>query len=178
MVDIRPLRAADAAEFQAIRLRGLLENPEAFGSTHAEEADRPVERVAERLGADPTSGFVLGAALEAGGPLVGVAGCYRESSRKRRHVGIVWGMFVAPEARGRGVGGALVDRVIAVAGEWPGVEQLTLTVVPENAAARALYVSRGFRVFGLEPRALRDESRHYDVELMWRPLGGASAPDP
>jgi ribosomal protein S18 acetylase RimI-like enzyme len=168
-VEIRLVTAADAAEFRALRLRGLRENPEAFGSTYADEVDRPVEATAARL-ADPAGGFVLGAAAAAGGPLVGVVGCYREVGRKRRHVAVVWGMFVAPEARGRGAGRLLLDAAVARAAAWPGVEQLTLTVVPENAAARALYVARGFRPFGLEPRAMRDEARHYDLEHLWLPL--------
>jgi ribosomal protein S18 acetylase RimI-like enzyme len=168
-VEIRRLAAADAAEFQALRLRGLLESPEAFGSTHADEVDRPLDAVAAQLG-DPAKGFVLGAALEAGGPLVGLTGCYRESARKRRHVAVIWGMFVSPEARGRGVGGALLDAALAGAAAWEGVEQVTLTVVTEKVAARALYVSRGFRSFGTEPRALRDEWRHYDMDYLWRPL--------
>ena len=172
-MEIRRLSAADAAEFQALRLRGLRESPEAFGSTYADEMDRPLDVVAQRLAGDPESGFVLGAALEAGGALAGVAGCYRESSRKRRHVAIIWGMFVAPEARGRGLGGALLDAAVARAGEWPGVEQVTLTVVTGNASARALYVRHGFLSFGVEPRALRDDSRHYDMEYLWRPLGAA-----
>ena len=168
-MEIRRLTAADAAEFQALRLRGLLESPEAFGSTHADEVGRPLDVVAARL-ADPSSGFVLGATLEPSGPLVGLTGCYRESSRKRRHVAIIWGMFVAPEARGQGIGGALLDAAVAGAAEWDGVEQVTLTVVTEKVAAHALYVSRGFRSFGIEPRALRDEWRHYDMDYLWRPL--------
>jgi ribosomal protein S18 acetylase RimI-like enzyme len=168
-VEIRRLAPADAAEFQALRLRGLLESPEAFGSTHADEKDRPLDAIAARLG-DPSFGFVLGAALEAGGPLVGLTGCYRESSRKRRHVAVVWGMFVAPEARGQGVGGALLDAALAGAADWEGVEQVTLTVVTEKVAARELYLSRGFQSFGTEPRALRDEWRHYDMDYLWRPL--------
>jgi GNAT superfamily N-acetyltransferase len=167
-VEIRLLTAADAAEARALRLRALQENPEAFGSTYADEVDRPVEATAARL-ADPASGFVLGAAV-AGGPLAGVVGCYREGGRKRRHVAVVWGMFVAPEARGQGAGRLLLDAAVERAAAWPGVEQLTLTVVPENAAARALYVSSGFRPFGLEPRAMRDDVRHYDLEYLWLPL--------
>ena len=174
IVEIRRLSAADAAAFQALRLRGLVESPEAFGSTYAEERERPLGVIAERLGGDPASGFVLGAVLASDGPLVGLTGCYRESSRKRRHVAIIWGMFVAPEARGRGVGGALLDAAIAGAAKWPGVEQVALTVVPEKATARALYASRGFLTFGTEPRALRDETRHYDMEYLWRPLDATS----
>ena len=62
---------------------------------------------------------------------------------------------------------------VARAGEWPGVEQVTLTVVTGNASARGLYVRHGFLSFGVEPRALRDDSRHYDMEYLWRPLDAA-----
>ena len=169
-MEIRALTPPDAAAFQALRLRALRENPEAFGSAYADEVDRTLDDVAARLAADPTVSVVLGAALAPGGPLVGVVGCYRDGGRKRRHVGVVWGMFVTPEARGAGVGRALLTALLAHVRAWPELEQLTLTVVPENAAARALYVRHGFRPAGLEPRALRDEARYYDLELFWRPL--------
>jgi GNAT superfamily N-acetyltransferase len=168
-MEIRLVTGADAEDFQAIRLRALRESPDAFGSTLAEEQERTTGELAARL-SDPEAGFVLGAA-EAGGPLVGIAGCRRESGRKRRHTAIVWGMFVAPEARGRGVGGELLDAVIARSRDWDGIEQLTLTVVPDVPAARALYLSRGFVPFGLEPRAMRDGARHFDLEYLRLPLG-------
>ena len=169
-MEIRQLTAADAAAFQAIRLRALRENPEAFGSTYADEVDRPLEAVAARLAAAPTTSVVLAASPAPGAPLLGVVGCYRESGRKRRHVGVVWGLFVAPEARGRGLGHALLSALTSQVRTWPELEQLTLTVVPDNAAARALYLRHGFRPVGLAPRALRDEARHYDLESFWLPL--------
>ena len=169
-MEIRRLTAADAAAFQALRLRALRENPEAFGSTYADEVDRPLDDVAARLAADAQESVVLAAAPAAGSPLVGVVGCYREGGRKRRHVGVVWGMFVAPEVRGRGIGQALLGALLAEVRAWPELDQLTLTVVPENVAARALYLRHGFRPVGLAPRALRDEARYYDLESLWLQL--------
>jgi ribosomal protein S18 acetylase RimI-like enzyme len=176
LMHIRPLTASDAVEFHALRLRALRDNPEAFGSTYAEEVDTPLDTVAARLesGAPERPSVVLGAAATPGGPLVGSAACVREALIKARHRAVIGGMYVAPEARGRGAGRALLEALVAHAVAWGGVEQITLTVVTDNVAARALYLARGFQPYGVAPRAFRDGGRYYDVEELWLPL---PAPD-
>jgi GNAT superfamily N-acetyltransferase len=166
----RALTADDAAAFQVLRLRALRESPESFGSTYEEEADRPLDVVAKRLAGEPDAGFVVGGWLAESGPLMGIAGCYRDLRLKWRHTGVVWGMFVASEARRRGLGQAVLDRLLIEARRWPDVTQLTLTVVPEHTTARALYLSRGFTSVGVSPRHLRDATRDYDLEHLWRLL--------
>src|SRR5882672_2262447 len=52
-------------------------------------------------------------------------------------------VFVAPEQRGRGVLGQLVQRVVAAAGE-AGAPELRLYVHPENARAIRAYERLGF----------------------------------
>ena len=89
------------------------------------------------------------------GTLAGVVGCSREARAKNRHKAVVFGMHVAPEHVRRGIGAALLARVIEAAGREPGVEQLVLTVTDSNVAARSLYERAGFRSFGVEPRAIR-----------------------
>ncbi|KJZ18047.1 GNAT family N-acetyltransferase [Loktanella sp. S4079] len=54
------------------------------------------------------------------------------------------GLFVAPEARGDGVGTALLDEVVAEA-RRRGYRQVRLDVVDTNPRARALYLREGFR---------------------------------
>jgi RimJ/RimL family protein N-acetyltransferase len=60
----------------------------------------------------------------------------------------------------------LLDAAIARARAWPGVEQIQLAVMTENAPARRLYLAAGFEVFGLERRALRVGDRYVDEEHM------------
>jgi RimJ/RimL family protein N-acetyltransferase len=162
---IRPLDAADAAAFQALRLRGLRESPEAFGSTYEEEAGIPLDEIAARLARGAEGEDVVFGALD-DGVLVGVAGLRRDRHRKARHRAHVWGMYVAPEARGRGLGRALLESLIAHARTLPGVERLTLSVVPDNQAARSLYLHLGFVSYGLEPRAYRLDGEYWDSEHM------------
>jgi ribosomal protein S18 acetylase RimI-like enzyme len=53
------------------------------------------------------------------------------------------GLFVAPEARGQGVGTALLDAICAEAKER-GYEQVRLDVIDTNPRAKALYRKEGF----------------------------------
>lgn len=93
-------------------------------------------------------------------------GTGRETRTKNRHKTVVFGMFVAPEHRRRGVGSALLAHAIAEARAQRGVEQLVLTVTASNASARALYARHGFRSFGVEPRAIRVDGRYFDKDHM------------
>ena len=171
LVQIRALTGADAAQFQVLRLRALRTDPDAFGRTYEAERDMPLSVLVQRLDGDGSSaGFVLGASADDGGALQGVAGCQRQTALKERHKAMVWGMYVTPECRGRGIGGRLLDAVIRRAAQWDDVEQLTLTVVPANDCARGLYLARGFISYGVAPRALRWDGRYNDLEYMWRPL--------
>jgi ribosomal protein S18 acetylase RimI-like enzyme len=80
---------------------------------------------------------------------------------------MIYSMYVAPEARGQGVGRALLSEVIARARALDGVEQVYLEVVASVPAARALYRSLNFEVYGRRARALKlDDGRYLDEELM------------
>jgi predicted GNAT superfamily acetyltransferase len=79
---IQVLTPDDAEEFQELRLRGLQTSPTAFSSSYAEEVDRPIQAVAQRLRAEAST--VFGAFTE-DGQLVGLTGLYREQRMKSHH---------------------------------------------------------------------------------------------
>lgn len=62
----------------------------------------------------------------------------------------LWGMWVAPEARGTGAGVALIDACVAWA-RTRGCSELRLDVKRTNAPAIALYARRGFVAAGDTP---------------------------
>jgi ribosomal protein S18 acetylase RimI-like enzyme len=163
---IRILGAEDAAAYQALRLHGLRESPAAFGSTYEGEVDTPLAEIAARLARGAAGENVVFGAWDEGGQLVGVAGLGRGTSLKTRHRAGVWGMYVAPEARGGGVGRALLAALIAHARSLDGVERLVLGVEAGNEPARALYRSFGFVTYGLEPQAYLLDGEYWDSELM------------
>jgi ribosomal protein S18 acetylase RimI-like enzyme len=162
---IRKLLPEDAAAFQSIRLRGLLECPEAFSSSYAEERDTPLQIIAQRLTSKP-DGAVFGSFL--GPDLVGVIGVERESRIKLSHKASIWGMYVAPEHRLKGMGRALVDQALQHAAHSLTVQLIQLGVNTHNAAAIALYESMGFLTYGTELGFLMLDGVSHDQHLMSR----------
>jgi len=158
---IRRLGPADAAAYREIRLEGLERHPEAFGSTYADEAKLAPEDFVRRMVEVPTF------AAERDGRLLGLAGLAIESSTKRRHRGTLIRMYVRPEARGSGAADALVEAVLDHA-RAEGLDAVLLAVITEAEPARRLYERHGFKVYGVEPGALRIGERAYDDELRIR----------
>lgn len=156
---LRRLGPDDAAIYRELRLIGLKECPEAFAASFEDEAERPIAWFSERL----QSSFVFGSFADET-RLGGVAGLRPHSAAKLAHIGVLWGMYVAPVARGRGIGAALVRRMIEEAANR--VEQVHLSVVATNEAAIGLYAKAGFKQYGLEKRALKVGGRYYDEILM------------
>jgi ribosomal protein S18 acetylase RimI-like enzyme len=160
---LRRLLPADASAYRELRLEGLECHPEAFGAAWEDEADKPLDWFARRLAGNTViGGSVFGAGLD------GVAGLMVPQAAKQRHRGVLWGMYVRPDARGSGLAAALVRQVVQ-AGRGQ-VEAIRLTVVASNQAAVRVYRAAGFAEYGLERRALKLGSTYYDEMLMDRPL--------
>ena len=157
-IEIRRLTPADAIIYREIRLAGLRDSPEAFGSTFVRESTQPLAWFCDRLSSSAVFGaFQLTA-------LLGVAGLAIREGEKERHKGLLWGMYVRPDARKAGVGKRLVEAVIDHARAY--VEVIQLSVISENQAARRLYTSLGFVEYGLEKDSLKQNGRYYDEVLM------------
>lgn len=141
---IRRLHTHEWELYRRTRLRSLADSPHAFGSTYAAEQQRP--------------GALWQARLLAVTPAID---CPLIAENAEGVVGLVWGktdagdpalahvyqMWVAPEARGQGVGKALIDGVV----DWArsnGARVLRLAVTSGNASAAALYLRAGFQDVG------------------------------
>lgn len=160
---VRRLCAADADSYRGVRLDGLRRHPEAFGAAWEDEADKPLDWFAGRLEDNAIFGGW------AAGSLAGAVGLLVPATAKLRHKGVLWGMYVRPEARGTGMASALMQRAIEHAGS--AVEEVLLAITTSNAAAARLYARFGFEQYGVEPRALKSDGRYHDLVLMRLPLG-------
>ncbi len=161
---IRRLSPGDAEAFLALRLRGVLEAPLKFRTAPADvEREGLVDWLA-RLGSDDDR--VVG--VFDNKQLIGIGGIARDARIKLRHKALLFGMFVAPEAAGRGIGRAIVEALIAEAHGF--VSSLHLTLMADNDRARALYERCGFTVYGREPQSVMQPDGPGDELLMWRAI--------
>ncbi len=162
-MDIRRLTSEDAVSYRALRLRSLQENPEAFLVTYDSEVSKPIEEIQHKL--QPSSNrFTLGCFDKQ--ELVGMVTFVREQHLKTIHKGNIYAMYVSPSCRGQNIGKALMKELVQRASTLEGLEQIGLTVISENRAAKQLYISLGFTVCGLEKNALKYEGQYWDEERM------------
>ncbi|MFI8366238.1 GNAT family N-acetyltransferase [Streptomyces sp. NPDC085466] len=85
------------------------------------------------------------------------------------HVRQIQGLAVSGEARGQGVGRALLRAALAKA-RADGARRVTLRVLGHNVPARALYEAEGFTVEGVLPGEFLFDGEPADDVLMGRPL--------
>jgi len=161
---IRLLTSADTDEWCRLRLESLEQDPEAFSSSAQEHRNLTVPEVRTRLDMGRDS-FIVGAFENQ--QLIGMAGFHREPGPKLHHKGRIWGVYVTKANRGQGVGrqilSLLLDRVRGI----DGVEQISLSVTSTQTAAKTLYHSLGFELWGREPGALRVNDRLIDEEYLF-----------
>ena len=159
-LEILELRSAQAAEYKRFFMEGLIRDEESFRISPGDESNAPF----------PTEGrpdsFTLGAYLD--GDLAGVVSFQREGRdrEKLRHKGLLFRMYVRPEARGQGVGRALIGEVAARADRLGDIERINLTVIAENAGAKRLYERAGFTIFATEADAIKWKGKTFAENQM------------
>ncbi len=163
-LEIRLFTKQDAQTLWDLRMLALETDPWSFVDSPEELHAISVEQFATRLRADLAENFIVGAFEQQ--TAVGMVGCYQEVPLKRRHKAWVWGVFVKPAARGRGIARSLMQAAIGRAKAIDGLDMVMLTVSVDQPAPRKLYESLGFRSIGVEPKGIKIGNQAHDEEHM------------
>ena len=147
MTDVAVQEAApdDWERVRDLRLAALGESPDAFWSTLEDERDRPEASWREWIERE-RSCLLIASAVHDGSmrdAAIAVVGPHHEDDG----VAGLYAVWVAPWARGHGVGGALLRAVIERAGQM-GFPRILLDVGDHNTPAIALYERFGFEPTG------------------------------
>lgn len=164
---IRPLDEGDFQAFLDIQRDALRNAPEVFGSDYdwfdALSILSKEQRYQKYLFYPHK--YLLGA-FDRDGQIVGMIGFSVDHNRSKvRHKGKIWGMYVVPEMRGKGIATDLVQSVLETAQEID-VELIQLSVGTRNVASYELYLRSGFTVYGTEARAMKVDEEYVDEYLM------------
>jgi ribosomal protein S18 acetylase RimI-like enzyme len=155
-IDVRRLTQDEWTQFRAVRLEALLESPEAFSATYAQEAAFDEATWRSRLERSPRfvadrDAVVLGTAS---------LGTY-DGPEGEDTLGEVFGLWVTPAARGTGVATALAKAAAKLAREQ-GRSHVVYWVSTSNGRAVAFASGLGFRP--TDSRRPMRGSRRVDVE--------------
>jgi ribosomal protein S18 acetylase RimI-like enzyme len=162
-VEIRRAGLDDVTRVRAMRQRALETDPDAFGETLERALTRPDADYADWIGAPQGGMFVA----DADGSLVGMAVGAPAPVQDQPDTAALFAMWVAPETRGRGVGGALIDAVEGWA-RAQGYTRIGLGVTTTNEHANRLYERKGFVDLG-QTYPLREGS-DLVIRIMGKPL--------
>jgi len=167
---IRPLTANDLDAYLPLRQRALRECPLAFSASAEDDFASSREPMLQQLAKAPD--WMLFGAFEEGPSaslrmtLMGSAGLFRARAAKSSHRMHLWGMYVAPEHRGIGLGAKLLHAAIAHARVLGNVAWIDLGVTTAATAAMQLYERAGFIPYGVLRDALRFEGNSVDEVFM------------
>ena len=159
-IDFRPINPHDIASLNSFMNQLSRETP--YLNFHGEHIPlTKTEQLISALARDPKSGSFL--ALK-GDIIIGMALLLPDRLYKERHKAAIM-VAVGKLQRGQGIGGALMDELLAMA-KQRGFTMLTLRVYASNTPAINLYHTRGFVEYGRLPEGiLNHHSGAYEDQI-------------
>lgn len=169
---IRDATPADLPEITRIYADSVLNGVASYELLAPDEAE--MER---RMAAIRDSGYPYLVAEDGADALLG----YAYASAFRTRPAYRWlvedSIYLAPEARGRGVGRALLEALIARC-EALGFRQMVAVIGGAHPASIAVHQKAGFVSSGMISGSGHKHGRWLDTVFMQRPLGQGKATDP
>ena len=164
MLKVRRATADDAKQL-IVYMQQIANEPDVDIPLGPGEFDMTIEQEREFLARFEKTDNSLFLVAECNGVIVGELSCEGGKRRATRHHATV-GISVAKNARGQGVGTALMAELMHWAKEGKVLHRLDLLVYARNAAARRLYRKFGFIDEGIRRHAVLTNGEYLDDVMM------------
>lgn len=162
---IRKLEEDDWRIFKQIRLKALATDPSVFGSNYAVEAEQPDDVWREGLSSQNGAIFVL---FEGDVPK-GMTGIGVKRDDPTRTTALLWGSWLSPDVRGKGLSKMFYEARITWARHDPTVERVIVTHRASNLASKFANQKFGFVRTHVTEKVWNDgiteEEFHYELVL-------------
>lgn len=160
---IRSVRIEDAPAINEMRrMDGVRENTLGLFSERISRSEDFIKSLSENE-------HLLVAEVEENGikKCVGLVGLHINRNPRLRHSASI-GIMVHAGYHGKGIGTALLKKILDLADNWLMLVRVELTVFVENEGAVKLYKSLGFEIEGIKKYAAIRNGKYADEYLMAR----------
>lgn len=138
---IRKLTEDDWREFSRIRLKALATDPNVFGSNYEREKDTPEDDWRKTLRSEETAVFLI---YDDETPIgITCIGIDRNDATKK--TALLWGSWLAPEFRGKGLSELMYQARIDWAKRQPTVEKIIVSHRASNLSSKFANQKHGFK---------------------------------
>ena len=165
-IRISQLEQSEWKKYKEIRLEALKTNPTAFLNTYEDALRYSDEKWKTELSQSQKKENVLILFAFRGKKIVGMNVVNWNNRSTIKHIADVWGIFIYPDERGKGIGKSLMEAAISEIKNNPQFTKIKLGVNAENKAALKLYIDCGFQIVGKYKNELKFGHKYYDETLL------------
>jgi RimJ/RimL family protein N-acetyltransferase len=163
-VIISELTVADWADYKALRLKALADEPMAFTDSLKEAIDRVNDYWIGHLKESGQTSVSLFAKVDK--KLVGMVAAIFNEKAKTKHVAELVGAYVDPGYRGQGIASALMSALLDYLRKTEGVKKTKLSVITTQKPAMSLYSKFGFQKVGQLSKEVLIDGKYFDTDIM------------
>ena len=167
-ITISKLNPSEWSKYKKLRLEALKNEPSSFGSSYEDSLKLPDNTWREQLQkSQDEDSNVMFFAKDDNHP-IGMIGAFWKNKEKTKHIGNIFGVYVDPKYRSKGIGKLLMEAILNKLNNMPQIEKIKLSVVTQQTSALKLYEKYGFKSIGKCIRELKVGDNYYDEYLMER----------
>ena len=165
-ITISRLNLDEWSKYKKLRLEALKNEPSSFSSSYEDSLKSPNDKWKEELQKSHNEDSIVMFFAKDGGRLVGMIGAFWQDKEKTKHIGNIFGVYVNPGYRGKGIGKLLMEAILNKLNDMPQIEKIKLGVVMQQTPALKLYEKYGFKIIGKCTKELKIGNEYYDEYLM------------